>query len=331
MHVELLVPALFGARGEAALPSLQMLLARGRRSYAEPASSETWLARAFALETDALPAGALTCLAGGGDPGTRFWLRADPVHLELMRDGMRLVPGEAFALSSEEEAALAEAIRRHFAGAFELQVVQSGRWCLGTEHGAALAAASPLEAAGKDVDSNLPAGAEAARWHALLNEIQMLLHAQAVNQAREARGEPPVNSLWLWGAGTLPSEASSRWQSLSGDDPIALGLARLAQMRHHALPATAAQWLERAPLEGRHLVVLDALRAAHALGDDESLLARLRRLEEGWFAPLLAALRSARIGMVTVHVPEAGASFETVRGDLRRFWRRPRPLAKYSA
>jgi len=33
--------------------------------------------------------------------------------------------------------------------------------------------------------------------------------------------------------------------------------------------------------------------------------------------------------MLTVQVPDAGVSFETVRGDLRRFWRRPRPLADY--
>jgi hypothetical protein len=33
--------------------------------------------------------------------------------------------------------------------------------------------------------------------------------------------------------------------------------------------------------------------------------------------------------MLTIHVPEAAASFETVRGDLHRFWRRPRPLAEY--
>jgi hypothetical protein len=331
MHVELLAPALFGARPGAALPALELLLARGRRARAEPASPETWLARAFALESDALPAGALTCLAGGGDPGTRFWLRADPVHLQLMREGMRLVPGEAFALAHEEEAALAEALKQHFAGAFELRVMQRGRWCLGAERGAALAAASPLELAGRYVNSRLPAGTEAARWHALLNEIQMLLHAQAVNEAREARGEPPVNSLWLWGAGMLPREARGRWQSLGADDPAALGLARLAGMRHYALPEGAAQWLERAPLEGRHLLVLDSLRAAHALGDETGHAARLQRLEEAWFAPLLAALKAGRIGMVTVHVPEAGASFEAIRGDLRRFWRRPRPLAEYAA
>lgn len=331
MHAELLVPALFGARGELRLPGLELLLARARRAHADPVSLETWLARAFALEGDALPAGALTCLAGGGDPGARFWLRADPVHLQLMREGLRLVPGEAFALAEDEAAALADALNRHFAGAFALHVVQSGRWCLGTERGAALVASPPLEAAGKEVDSNLPTGTEAARWHVLLNEIQMLLHAQPLNAAREARGELPVNSLWLWGAGVLPREARGRWQSLSADDPAALGLARLAGMRHRALPEGAVQWLERAPLEGRHLLVLDSLRAAHALGDEEGLHARLQRLEQAWFAPLLAALKSGRIGMVTVHVPEAGASFEAIRGDLRRFWRRPRPLAGYAA
>jgi hypothetical protein len=331
MHAELLVPALFGARPGAALPALELLLARGRRSRAERLTFEGWLARAFALEGDALPAGALTCLAGGGDPGARFWLRADPVHLQLMREGLRLVPGEAFALSQEEAAALAEALKSHFAGAFELQVVQTGRWCLGAERGAPLAASSPLEAAGKDVDASLPAGSEAARWHAFLNESQMLLHTQPVNEARESRGEPPVNSLWLWGAGTLPREARGRWQSLGADEPAALGLARLAGMRHRALPEGAAQWLERAPQEGRHLLVLDSLRAARALGDEESLQARLQQLEGAWFAPLLAALKAGRIGMVTIHVPEAGASFETIRSDLRRFWRWRRSLAGYAA
>jgi len=34
--------------------------------------------------------------------------------------------------------------------------------------------------------------------------------------------------------------------------------------------------------------------------------------------------------MVTVRVPAPGAHFETVRGDLRRFWRRPRALEKYA-
>jgi hypothetical protein len=31
-----------------------------------------------------------------------------------------------------------------------------------------------------------------------------------------------------------------------------------------------------------------------------------------------------------VHAPDSGHSYETIRGDLRRFWRRTRPLAAYS-
>ena len=57
---------------------------------------------------------------------------------------------------------------------------------------------------------------------------------------------------------------------------------------------------------------------------------RLRELEANWFAPLLAALRARRIGMLTVHLPESGLSFETARGDLGRFWRRPRSLSTYA-
>ena len=75
--------------------------------------------------------------------------------------------------------------------------------------------------------------------------------------------------------------------------------------------------------------MFDDLRGLQALGDFEALARRRRALEENWFAPLLAALKSRRISMLTVHMPEAALSFETARGDLGRFWRRPRPLATY--
>ena len=76
-------------------------------------------------------------------------------------------------------------------------------------------------------------------------------------------------------------------------------------------PAPRAEWLDRLPEEGRHLALLDAREAA------------LADLERDWFAPLLAALRAGRVGMVTLHALDGTeeVSFETIRGDLRRFWR----------
>jgi hypothetical protein len=327
MHVELVVPALF--HSAAAAPALEMLLARGRRTESAAASLEAWLGRAFELGEDPLPAGALSALANGLDPGAGHWLRADPVHLRPDRDRVLLFPSAGFEIAAGEAQSLCEALNRHFEDQFSLHPFAPDRWGLCARSAIELHARAPIEIAGRDIDAELPH----KRWHAQLNEIQMALYQHAVNTAREERGAPVINGVWLWGAGDLPDVAQLRrtapWQSVSADDPATLGLAKLAGMRHRAPGAGAAAWLERAPEDGRHLVQLDRLREAHALGDAEALAARTLELEAQWFAPLLAALRAGRVGMVTLHAPDAGASFETTRGDLRRFWRRRRPLASY--
>ncbi len=171
--------------------------------------------------------------------------------------------------------------------------------------------APTIEIAGEDVNAQLPAGDDSRRWHALLNEIQMVLHEHPAHEGRELE----ANGVWLWGAGELPATAAAPWRSVSAADPLALGLARVARLAHRTPPASAGEWLAELPEEGRHLAIFDAL--------DESL-------EAQWFAPLVAALRHGRIGMLTLHVPDAGCAFEAVRPDLRRFWRRPRPLESHA-
>jgi hypothetical protein len=313
MHCELVVPGLLGANAPGRFASIELLLGRGRRQGKPALELEPFLMGIFGLDGGNAPAGVLTLLAGNGDPGDGPWLRADPVHLRLMRDRLLLMPAEALTLSREEADALCAALNAHFAGTIEVRAIDPRRWC-----------ARP----GKALSSNpgpalLHAGREILPGDPLLNEIQMLLHAHPVNEAREARGEPVVNSLWPWGAGTTP-KVMSPWNSVLADDPIAFGLARLGGARYATLPARAAAGF-RAPEEGR-LVVLDGLRAPAALGDDDSFQKNLQLLETAWFAPVLAALRSQRIGLVTVHVPNCAVSFETSRGDLRRLWRRAKPL-----
>ena len=337
MHLELVVPALFTAQAAppAAMqaPALELLLARGRRTNVAAATLESWLGRAFGLPAGSVPAGALTALAHGLDPGAQHWVRADPVHLRADRDRLLLLPSQGFTATGAEADALAATLQPLLSGKFTLFHARPDQWCLRIEQqgvnekGVGEASSkSPIEMAGDDVEPNLPP----KHWHPLLTEIQMALYAHPLNTAREQRGDPALNSVWLWGGGRIPAAARGPWQSVSADDPVALGLARLAGMRHRAPGAGASEWLARAPEDGRHLLVLEGLRAARALGDLEATERRLRALEEDWFAPLLAALKSGRIGMVTVHVPDAAASFETARGDLHRFWRRARPLASYA-
>jgi hypothetical protein len=336
MHLEIVVPALFSALEPPpdSMPALEMLLARSRRTQDPAASLEAWLCRAFGVQDaasgePAVPAGALTACAHGLDPGAVLWLRADPVHLRADRNRVLLMPGQGLAVTAAEAQSLTAALAPLLAGKFLLHALQPDRWCLQAVDSAQAEAGSraPADLAGADIDAHLPPKS----WHLLLTEIQMALYEHPANTLREQRGEPVINSVWLWGAGKLPAAAQGPWQSVSASDSVALGLARRAGMRHRAAGAGAVEWLGRAPEDGRHLLVLDELRGARASGDEDAPLKQLRDLESNWFAPLRAALISGRIGMLTVHVPDAAASFEAVRGDLRRFWRRPRPLASYAA
>lgn len=366
MHCTLLIPGLLPAEGRLAeeavrcvaglrLPALERLLARGRSDKAldgEPGQPmETWLYAACGGEADAeLPAGALSRLADSAD-GDRSegsednqdaeatWMRADPVHLRLNRDQLILIPPSLFELQQDDASRLVQALNRHFAGQLSFHALQAQGWCVRVEPALAEAAHGlrtlPLAAvAGRDVNAHLPTGPAAMRWHSLLNELQMLLHAEAVNDEREARGEPAVNSVWLWGAGSARLPAlSAPWHSLSADNLLAQGLARACAIRYRDLSADAGDWLGRMPEEGRHLVVLDGLRMPLALGDLEAWRTRLESLEQCWLAPLLAALKSGRIGMLSLVVPDGATirSVETTRGDLRRFWRRVKPFAACAA
>ena len=314
MHCELVVPGLFATGATARFAALELLLARGRRHASRAQNLEGWLQETFELGEGPFPAGALTLLAHGGDPAGASWVRADPVHLRVMRDHVVVVPAEAFELAAPDANALCEALNAHFVDT-DFRPLEPRRWC--AKLAEAIEGGNPLDAAGRQVD--LP-----SRVAPLLNEAQMVLHAHPVNEAREARGEPTVNSLWLWGAGPATS-ARCAWQSVAADDPAVLGAARLAGARHRTLPRSAHDWLKRLPEEGRHLAVLDMLRL-----QPKNVL--LEELEKRWFEPLLAALRAGRVGMVTLHVPDGAEalSFETIRGDLRRFWRVARALARFT-
>lgn len=342
MHCELVVPGLLRAKSPERLPALELLLARGRSRALDAGSLERWLEDHFLEDRpsgqQALPAGALTLLARGEEgPRTQIeerarahgWVRADPVHLQAMRDRLVMVPGEALGISRTEADALCAALNAQLEGRVELRAVEPERWCATLSGDARWPGEPALQIAGRSLETQ-PGAAHAG--DALLTELQMLLHGHPVNEAREARGELPVNSLWLWGAGGLPSSASSHWHSVSAAEPLALGLARLAGVRALGLPASAELWLSGAAREGRHLFVLDSLRTPLALSDESSLQNRLQLLERHWFSPLLAALREGHVGMVTIHVPDpaSGVSFETIRGDLRRFWRRVRPASSWA-
>jgi len=346
MHCHLLVPDLFWPdrdfpdiyRGLAA-PALERLLGKGRRQTADgPAgaqSAEEWLSARFGVERQGdLPAAPFCLLADGGEPGKHHWLRADPVHLRLEGNRLMLADSSAFSVSPQEAERLAASLNAHFANdGLVFYPLRPERWYLRIERVPALETTPLAQAAGRSIDSLLPRGADSPAWRAHLNDIQMLLHSHPVNEARESAGEPPINSVWLWGGGHLSDPVTAPFNAVWSADVFAAGLAQAACIAARPLPADAAELLHTSASTGVSLIVLDQLRAPARYGDAHGWREGLAQLERDWFAPLLAALRLEHIGMLSLHAlgPAGALSVEIARGDLRRFWRRTQPLADHAS
>ena len=325
----LLVPHLFPparlletAAQDLRLPALETLLARGSRLPCPADGVEAALCEALGIARQQdWPLAPITLAADGGDPGDAYWLRADPVHLRVMRDRIVLADSESLGLSGTEADALAEAVGRHFGTEFSPLAVQPQRWYLRLPDAPRLTTTPLSVAVGRDIDPLLPQGSDAMPFRARLNELQMLLHDHPVNQAREARGEVPVNSLWLWGGGRLPAPPAKA-PPLYAVDPEAQALAAFCGAPARALPAR----LDGRLLEADGVILLDALTRSGQVGDPYGWRDALRELERDWFVPLRGMLR--RLGPKGLRLidPDNGQALDLRAGDAWRVWRRPRPL-----
>lgn len=324
LNLTLAVPGLWRPPAGAAvrLPALERLVARGRDETMAP-GYEARLAALYGLAQT--PAASLTYWADCGAP-TGPILRADPVHLQLENTGMRLIDSEAFSLSGHEADALVRELAQGFGDAdWRLEAPHPGRWYL---HLPALDIATvPLaEVVGRDIQSHLPGGPQAKQWRRRLNEAQMLLHRAPVNAAREARGEPAINSVWFWGEGSLPATASVRpFAQIWSDDSFAVGLARWSGTPLAAAAADWHGWYTTAATPGHHLVVVPDLRGAAQYGDVQAWEQGAARLDRAWFAPALDALKRKRITTLTLY-GDTGPVWRLHAGAARRWWRRPRVL-----
>lgn len=287
-----------------------------------------------------LPVAALSRLHDGGEADGQWWLRTDPVYVQIDRDRALVLAHEGLALRAEEARELGEAIATAFAElGWRLEVRHPHRWYLqpGAAAGEPALQTTPLgEALGRDMHNALPRGGDARRWHQYLNEAQMILHACPVNTAREEAGRLPVNSLWFWGAGVLPPAVAPRFRCVFADDPLARGLALHTGTALQALPEDADALMQDGLAHGGGagngalLLVLDSFYQAVIAADADDWLGALDALQTCWLLPLAEALRRGDVSGLTL-VSDRGRSWELDRRTLRRWWRRRRPLASVLA
>ncbi len=309
------------------LPALEKLLARSQGMPLDIDTLEAWLCESFGVGNMVIAP--LTLQADGIQPTDAYYLRADPVGVSRQRD--QVVLQADLALSEQEAAQLCASLNAHFAiDGLHFLAPHPQRWYLQLEHIPAMETHPLPQVVGADMHAHLPYGADALRWHSVLNEIQMLFYEHEVNLAREQRGEVAVSGVWLWGGGMLPEKILRPFTSVAGDSELAHAFASAAELPVLTHVATMPEgW---AALDGDLLLVCEGLRSALQGADIGKWRTVVQQFEKNIAAPLLAALVAGKIEQITLDVLSEGASrrFVLKRTSLWKFWRRSRPLMYYA-
>ena len=332
--VHLVIPDLFLPKDFAAevcaglsLPVLEKMLGRGHSEILDPDLLEDMLCKLFDIHPrgDA-PIAAVSAAFDGLAAGC--WLRADPVHLRLQRDQMLLLAHSQ--ISADEAGQMCASLNEHFAGqGMEFFAPHPQRWYVRLDSLPDIRTRPISQVIGGDVRRALPTGADAAHWHRVFNEIQMLLFAHPSNESRDERGELTINSVWLWGTGHSDSVSPQKnYGNASSDEVLVEMLAAAADV---PFSAWAGHWRE-AENDGGQLLVWTGLRSALQSGDLAAWRSALQDFESGYARPLWQALRDGKIAQVQLDILSRDGIRHVMltRGNTWAFWHRSKRLAEYS-
>lgn len=320
-------------------PALDRLIARATlvervvgEDFQRTLPHERWVARQFgalpsgAAAADEAPLAPYMLRADGGDPGTATWACVQPVHVRIAHDHLVLIDPASLDLSDDEAGALLAVARPLIEElGVRIEAPRPARWYLSGDGFGTLAGASPLRASGRNIEIWLPheahSGERSRAWMKLQNEVQMAWFEHPVNEAREARGLPAVNSIWFHAQGAVQPVRSPFARVLS-DAAATRGLALTAGVEVDAPPASFGAL--QSATTGITLVELDPFSAPYIEQDWARWNDAFAALQTDWFAPALAALQSGELSELglTLCGDTGSVTLTVTRGDLRKFWRR---------
>ncbi len=140
------------------------------------------------------------------DADSKAWAFVTPCHWAMGREHATLTDPAALGLSPAESQTLLAAMQPYFAGdGITLHYAAPDTWLAEGELFRGVPTASLERVLGRNVDAWLPPtqSPQTKTLRRLQNEMQMLLYTHPLNDARSARRQPTVNSIWLSGTGAL--------------------------------------------------------------------------------------------------------------------------------
>ena len=141
--------------------------------------------------------------------GGQHWALISPCHLQIHSDHVAMQDPDVLQLGEDESRTLLVAMQPYFEeDGITLHWHSAHTWLAQGSVFQKLASASLARVRGQPTDPWIPRQSAAQSLRRLQNEMQMLLYTHAVNDARGARGQAPVNGFWISGTGS-PLAASA--------------------------------------------------------------------------------------------------------------------------
>jgi len=245
------------------------------------------------------------------------WACAGPVHLLTALDHLRLAAPAPLPIAEDESSALVAALNHGLsASGLTLHSIPRRGWLCECPDDLDCDAPEPAAAVGGDLRDWLPAGRDAGRVRAWVNEAQMILHGHPLNADRAARADPPVNSVWLWGIGSAGRPVAQAESMLVTDDHWLQGLWRLHGGRTATLDAMRMEVTARRGSSVTRIAIVGET-SGQAVGDWP---VRQRTLIES----LQLGLEGGLVDRIAIHT--GSEVLDLHRRARWKFWRRPRPL-----
>jgi hypothetical protein len=207
-----------------ALPRLTQLLGRltptqrdDGEAYSMSPPHERALAAAFGWHgaDGRWPFAAQAAARDGITVGDAAWAFVTPCHWLVGRDHITLLDPAALQLDDADSRAAFDAVRELFeTEGFRLEWGGATRWYAAHDSFADLPTASLDRAIGRNVElwlrGDAAGGATPLKLvRRLQSELQLLLYPHPLNDAREQRGVPTLNSFWLSGCGVFQPDGDA--------------------------------------------------------------------------------------------------------------------------
>lgn len=344
MNLHLFIPSLFWS--DTALPEiyqdlpvpvLEKLLAKSKAAKFLTNDINAWLCQAFNVEKQQdWPVAPIMQQMDSSqqcvEVSRGYWLRADPVHLRIEQNHIMLADSFMFQITREEALQFSSVINQILIhDDISILPLHPHRWYIHLSRAPELHTHTLSAATCNNINHLMPTGKDSITWHKITNEIQMLLHDHPLNQDRAIRDQLAINSLWFWGGGSMPQLVSTPYTAAWSSNHFTQALTMLCGIAHNELPDSAESWLQQAD-SGDHLIVLDDLLNREKYNDAYYWRENLKRLEEYWFSPLYAALKSNRINSIRVSSVNENFShdFFVTPSSLWKFWSTIKPLSSYA-